>query len=1508
MENRQQRLLDDLRTLIAQRQVVIIVGAGVSMSATNGAEVASWPGLLRSGVDHVEAVEHRLPPRWADRQREAIDTGEVVELLGVAEQIARRLGSPRGGEYRRWLRESVGKLKVESRTVIDALLTLGAPLCTTNYDVLLEEASGLDPVTWRDPARFERVIRGEDNAIVHLHGHFRDPESVVLGIRAYEEVLGHEPSQTLLRALRTYKTLLFIGYGAGLSDPNFKSFLDWAERVFPESEARHYRLAKDSDVPIIQAEHGAGQRLFVLGYGSAYEDLGPFIGSLAAGSSSEQPVAAPVASPDPGEQALSNAVSAYRAYIARSPRLQRIRFADIASRAEDRDGPPALERLPLFVLPRLDKYSIETPNTETQKRRPPAAEEDSGIYALLKRLVASEDRHCLIIGGPGAGKTELGLWLLAKFCTPGESLPNELSHLLPVRIEMRQFDHDAQSSGSGYDFVSHVEQLLHATPGRLDALQIRTLHRAGRLLWLFDGMDEVRTVERRHGYSEMILQFLLESQSPAIITSRRVGCEALFDSLGRCPVYSLGDFDEAQVRTFLKNWYALEFTEAPEVGIKRRERLAQAIEQSRTVQDLSRNPLLLTLLALLNRGDELPRRRHKVFERALDLMVAQWDANKHLPQAEGTGVLFEREDRLQFLRQLAWGMYQNRWPESQSNVVGREDLLRFTAEFIKRQFSVDEDRSKTRARLLVDDLEERNQTLAYLGNHQYGFVHKTFLEYLAAEALIRLLASDGQVQQFLQDAPDPNRWEVLTLACGLLDDQEQTVQILRLMQGLLAPLGSTVRQRNARFRQYALVIRCLAEVRRVHLEPIRSLISGLMVLIQHDALACLRADYVWLLYPELVEAFHYFGPRWPDRDTWLRWAQRPEWRTEDRHRSSILRAQTRQIAIAAASQDQRVPYVLSLYGPEDDDSGIMQLLDEASLLGPWTLEEALALVRGFSSAGDLIQVHVGCHLAKKANPEILRQLFQEAMPDGIRLYLARDSLGAADQQVKEFAWQTMFRLTQSPKDTIRERAIIWLAPAAPHHEEVRNRLTVLAESDTSERVRYSAAQVLMNTDKRDWALQQLIQLESAQDLFVLFCLASELDKLCGYRELSRRIWIRLSQTEDQYHRAEALAALALSYLDDETKLIITSALQGNPDLVRRFAIKPSVLFECNDPDIEIAILEALLKLPYYHDLHGYLAQHLSHPKMQKVNTYLLQRLDADIDENRRMNIARWLYQTDQLDQVDRAREHLLSLARESQDVTIRLEAAEIAKDTSTVLALVRQSEQAEDRRRAVATLSRMSSWNHSLLPRLLEIARTDADARIRWNAAQLIEHEGDLPEQQQQVVRSLILELAQQKDSEQIQLDAAQHLGMYPVLVQLAEAARDEKIRLRASDALLWLDIRGDILRLGLGHQRRGRVYLSGKPVGYIEETEQGSRFLYDSDWLHRRDAEEISLTLPLRPEPYESAGLHPFFENLLPEGAYLDLVAKKTNVDRDDKFGLLLATCSDCAGAVEIRPLPGSG
>jgi tetratricopeptide (TPR) repeat protein len=277
------RLFNDLQADLSAGHVLVIVGAGVSIASTAGTpgqRFASWNGLVANGIERCTELALSLPEGWADRLRADLRSQDLDSLLIVAEHIGSKLGAPESGEYARWLRETVGTLRAKDPSIVSALSELGCVLATTNYDSLLEDATGQSPVTWRAGNLVERVVNRVDPGIIHLHGHWREPASVVLGIRDYERVLGDPHAQTVLHALRMMRTILFVGFGSGLQDPNFGAFLRWTRGVFAGSEGRHYRLCREQEVAELQALHPPAERLFPLAYGRDHADLAPFLRRL----------------------------------------------------------------------------------------------------------------------------------------------------------------------------------------------------------------------------------------------------------------------------------------------------------------------------------------------------------------------------------------------------------------------------------------------------------------------------------------------------------------------------------------------------------------------------------------------------------------------------------------------------------------------------------------------------------------------------------------------------------------------------------------------------------------------------------------------------------------------------------------------------------------------------------------------------------------------------------------------------------------------------------------------------------------------------------------------------------------------------------------------------------------------------------------------------------------------------------------------------------------------------
>jgi WD40 repeat protein len=274
----------DLHARVKQGDVVLVVGAGVSVAATGANPVADWRGLIEDGIHRCMEVAG-VSPKWVEIALEELGSNSPEDLLYPADKVTERLGGRAGSEYKKWLEETVGSLKAAHPGVIEALVEIGAPILTTNYDRLLEAVSGLETVTWRDDlGRIRDLLNGEAPGVLHLHGFWDQPESVVLGIRSYVEVMGDERAQAVQQAVSWTKSLVFVGFGQGLEDPNFDELRKWMKPRLAGSGHRHFRLVRASEVDALK---DVDDPIRPLSYGASYDDLKPYLLSLAQISSTK---------------------------------------------------------------------------------------------------------------------------------------------------------------------------------------------------------------------------------------------------------------------------------------------------------------------------------------------------------------------------------------------------------------------------------------------------------------------------------------------------------------------------------------------------------------------------------------------------------------------------------------------------------------------------------------------------------------------------------------------------------------------------------------------------------------------------------------------------------------------------------------------------------------------------------------------------------------------------------------------------------------------------------------------------------------------------------------------------------------------------------------------------------------------------------------------------------------------------------------------------------------------
>ncbi|MEA2237819.1 MAG: hypothetical protein QOC81_2543 [Thermoanaerobaculia bacterium] len=267
-------------------RVLVAVGAGVSIGAT-GASHASWLGLLKHGVKHLVETEV-FTSKQGDRLSETLDSAfspfDLHAALNHAELVEQNLKTPDTLAFARWLEAAFSDFRVlpersETLGAIRDLQQSGALMLTTNYDSLLSEVTGLPPVTWEEHDEFLQVVRRQRRGVLHVHGHWQRPSSIVLGKSSYDRNAADEDFQDLFRILWLEQSWLYVGFGDGLADPNLGRLLEWGKR-WNKNAPSDYFLAKSEQAIALTDRPDKPASLICIGYQDHDSDLPSLLQSL----------------------------------------------------------------------------------------------------------------------------------------------------------------------------------------------------------------------------------------------------------------------------------------------------------------------------------------------------------------------------------------------------------------------------------------------------------------------------------------------------------------------------------------------------------------------------------------------------------------------------------------------------------------------------------------------------------------------------------------------------------------------------------------------------------------------------------------------------------------------------------------------------------------------------------------------------------------------------------------------------------------------------------------------------------------------------------------------------------------------------------------------------------------------------------------------------------------------------------------------------------------------------
>lgn len=445
---------------------------------------------------------------------------------------------------------------------------------------------------------------------------------------------------------------------------------------------------------------------------------------------------------------------------------------------------------------------------------------------VLEVLASPEGRLTVLLGYPGAGKSMLARYLALSLAdlasaagradsgAPAHPLAS-LSAYVPFVAELRTYPKYADRT----PFTQVIGAL--AGPGCPSSISVTGILESclagrGNALVILDGLDEVFDLELRDQLKEEIREFAQSNPGArVIVTSRVTDYDRHELDQAQFAHHTLQDLDPDEVSEFAHGFYrSLCPADRPEAE-RLTARLLGTVQRSPAIAELVGNPLLLTSIAFLGRAEEIPTTRIDALDRTVRLLADGWDAGRHLRQRRDRDrVDLGLKEKVELLGRVARRIMANANGQQPRNYLSGDELQKVFSDFVAQRFTRSQGDANAEARHLLDQLRDRDYILAKFETDAYGFVHRAFLDYFAADDIRYQFAEqdidEGDViARFRDHWRDPAWQDILPLLAGLLRAKRADPAIRELVDA--SPLWYL--DVDPLPRHVLLAIRCLGEVR-----------------------------------------------------------------------------------------------------------------------------------------------------------------------------------------------------------------------------------------------------------------------------------------------------------------------------------------------------------------------------------------------------------------------------------------------------------------------------------------------------------------------------------------------------------------------------------------------------------------------------------------------------------------------------------------------------------------------
>ncbi|WP_326945117.1 NACHT domain-containing protein [Amycolatopsis sp. NBC_01307] len=415
----------------------------------------------------------------------------------------------------------------------------------------------------------------------------------------------------------------------------------------------------------------------------------------------------------------------------------------------------ALDRMALFGAGLADATRLY-PLSVAYLSLSVSADQD-GVSGDRIEHVLPHTSRILLRGEAGSGKTTLLQWLAVQCASRSLQDVEGWAGLEPFLVRLRRFSRSRLPAPEQF-----LDEVGRHIADEMPRGWVQERLRRGRAVLLVDGLDELpddRRREVRDWLRELVVAF---PRARYVVTTRPAAVAPDWLHGEGFTEVRLQPMTPRDVRTFVTRWHAAMPGDPLD---DRRDALITAIGARSALRRLAENPLLCALLCALHHegNGQLPDNRMELYEVALRMLLDSRDVERRIESP----IRLSLTEKLVLLRHIAYWLVRN--GHTDTSIADAEARI---AAKLRSMGQID-----VTPRTVFRHLLDRGGVLRQPVPGRIDFVHRTFQEYLAAQAAVE----EDDIGILIANAYWDEWREVVVMAAG----HAHPAQRESLLDGLL---------------------------------------------------------------------------------------------------------------------------------------------------------------------------------------------------------------------------------------------------------------------------------------------------------------------------------------------------------------------------------------------------------------------------------------------------------------------------------------------------------------------------------------------------------------------------------------------------------------------------------------------------------------------------------------------------------------------------------------------------